>query len=95
MSVKKDGTIFDVLPGTPAYEAGLGPNMTVLAVDGHVYSADALNESIARPQNGKISLVVRNFSSVEAHQVHYSGSAACQSRAGRRHSYLWRAAKRS
>jgi predicted metalloprotease with PDZ domain len=72
MSVKKDGTIFDVLTGTPAYEAGLGPNMTVLAVDGHVYSADALNESIAHPQNGKISLVVRNFSSVETHQVHYS-----------------------
>jgi predicted metalloprotease with PDZ domain len=72
MSVKKDGTIFEVLTGTPAYEAGLGPNMTILAVDGHVYSADVLNESIAHAQNGKISLVVRNFNSVEAHQIQYS-----------------------
>jgi len=73
MSVKKDGTLFEVLTGTPAYEAGLGPNMTILAVDGQVYSADVLNESIAHAQNGKISLLVRNFNSVEAHQIQYSG----------------------
>jgi predicted metalloprotease with PDZ domain len=73
ISVKKDGTIFDVLPGTPAYEAGLGPDMTILAVDGHVYSADVLNESIAHPRNGKISLLVRNFDSVESHEVQYAG----------------------
>jgi len=73
MSVKKDGTIFDVLSGTPAFDAGLGPNMTILAVDGHVYSADVLNESIAHPRNGKISLVIRNFDSVESREVHYAG----------------------
>ncbi len=61
----KDGTISDVLPGTPAYDAGLGPHMTILAVDGRVYSADVLNESIAHPRNGKISVIVRNFDSVE------------------------------
>jgi predicted metalloprotease with PDZ domain len=73
MSVKKDGTIFDVLYGTPAYEAGLGPNMTILAVDGKVYSADVLNESIAHPRNGKITVVVRNFDSVQSHQIQYVG----------------------
>ncbi len=73
ISVKKDGTIFDVLFGTPAYEAGLGPNMTILAVDGHVYSTDVLNESIAHPRNGKISFVVRNFDSVEFHEIQYGG----------------------
>ena len=73
ISVKKDGTIFDVLSGTPAYDAGLGPNMTILAVDGHVYSTDVLNESIAHPQNGKISLVIRNFDSVESREIHYTG----------------------
>jgi predicted metalloprotease with PDZ domain len=40
ITVKKDGTIFDVLAGTPGYDAGLGPNMTILAVDGRVYSAE-------------------------------------------------------
>jgi hypothetical protein len=68
ISVRKDGTIFDVLAGTPGYEAGLGPNMTIVAVDGHVYSADALNEAIAHPRNGKISLLVRNSDSVETHE---------------------------
>ena len=73
VSVKKDGTLFDVIPGTPAYEAGLGPDMMILAVDGHVYSANVLNEAIAHPQNGKISLLVRNFDSVEPYEVQYSG----------------------
>jgi predicted metalloprotease with PDZ domain len=73
MDVKKDGTIEDVWPGTPAYDAGLGPLMTLLAVDGTVYSADALNESIAHPRNGKISLQVRTFNSVESHEIQYSG----------------------
>jgi predicted metalloprotease with PDZ domain len=73
IDVKKDGTIADVLPGTPAYDAGLGPQMTILAVDGRVYSADALNESIAHPRNGKISLIVRNFDSVESREIQYAG----------------------
>jgi predicted metalloprotease with PDZ domain len=72
-SVKKDGTIFDVWPGTPAYDAGLGPNMTILAVDGRVYSGDTLNESIAHPKNGKIVLIVRNFGSVESREIAYAG----------------------
>jgi hypothetical protein len=73
ITVKKDGTIFDVFAGTPGYDAGLGPNMTILAVDGHVYSAAALNEAVANPRNGKISLVVRNFDSVETREIQYAG----------------------
>jgi predicted metalloprotease with PDZ domain len=73
MYVKKDGTISDVLPGTPAYDAALGPHMTILAVDGRVYSTDVLNESIAHPRDGKISLIVRNFDSVETREIHYAG----------------------
>jgi predicted metalloprotease with PDZ domain len=73
MDVGKDGSIWDVWPGTPAYDAGLGPHMTILAVDGLAYSADALNASIAHPRDGKISLVVRNFDSVETHEMHYAG----------------------
>jgi len=70
---KKDGTIADVLPGTPAFKAGLGPQMTILAVDGHIFSVDALRESIAHPKNGKISLIVRNFDSVESREIQYAG----------------------
>lgn len=73
MTVKKDGTIFDVWPGTPAYDAGLGPEMTIMAVDGRPYSGDVLNESIAHPPNGKISLVVRNFETVATYELQYAG----------------------
>src|SRR5579863_2184514 len=73
LSVKKDGTIFDVLQGMPAWDAGLGPNMVILAVDGRAYSGDVLNESIAHPWNEKIVLQVRNFNSVETHEVRYAG----------------------
>lgn len=73
MIVKKDGTIFDVLPDSPAYKAGLGPQMTILGVDGHVYSDDALTRSVAHPRTGKISLFVRNFDSVETREIQYSG----------------------
>ena len=73
MSMKKDGTIYDVLSGTPAYQAGLGPKMKIIAVDGQVYSDEVLKESIAHPRNGKISVVVRNFDSLETHEVEYGG----------------------
>lgn len=73
IAVQKDGSIFDVLPGSPAYEAGLGPHMTILAVDGRVYSPDVLNEAIAHPRNGMISLIVRNFDSVDTREIKYSG----------------------
>jgi len=73
MDVNKDASIYDVLQGSPAYNAGLGPHMTIVAVDGRAYSADVLNESIAHPQDGKITLIVRNFASVETRVIQYAG----------------------
>jgi predicted metalloprotease with PDZ domain len=73
IGVMKDGAISDVVPETPAYDAGLGPLMTILAVDGHVFSADVLNESIAHPRNGKITVIVRNFDTVEIREIQYTG----------------------
>jgi predicted metalloprotease with PDZ domain len=73
LGMVKDGAIEDVLPGTPAFEAGLGPHMSILAVNGRSYSNDTLNDAIAQPPNGKISLIVRNFDSVEVREIHYAG----------------------
>jgi predicted metalloprotease with PDZ domain len=80
--LQKDGTVSDVLQGSAAYHAGVGPQMTLLAVDGNVFSPDLLDESIAHPRNGRISLVVRNFSTVETHEIQYAG--------GLRHPHLER-----
>ncbi|MGA9242058.1 MAG: M61 family peptidase, partial [Silvibacterium sp.] len=71
--MQKDGTIFDILPGSPTYDAGLGPNMTIVAVNGNAFSPDLLDESIAHPPSGKISLLVRNFTTVETHEIQYAG----------------------
>jgi predicted metalloprotease with PDZ domain len=73
LNVRKDDSISDVLEGSPAWEAGLGPQMKILAVDGRAYSPDVLNAAIAHPPDGKISLVIRNFNTVETREIHYAG----------------------
>ena len=69
----KDGMIVDVLPGSPAYAAGLGPKMTILAVNGRAYSLEVLRDAIAHPQDGKITMIVKSFNSVQSYQVQYAG----------------------
>jgi predicted metalloprotease with PDZ domain len=71
--VKTDGAIADVLPGTPAYEAGLGPHMTILSVDGRTFSLASLTEAIAHPVNGRLSVVVKNFDSIQTRDIRYQG----------------------
>lgn len=73
INVRDDGSISDVWQDTPAYTAGLGPHMKILSVDGHVYSAGALDEAIAHPQDGEISIVAQNFDSVQTYELHYAG----------------------
>jgi predicted metalloprotease with PDZ domain len=73
LDVLGTGTIRDVYPGTPAYAAGLGPHMTILSVDGHAFSTDVLNEAIAHPRDGRLSLIVRNFNSVATYEIQYAG----------------------
>ena len=73
IQTEKDGSIFDVVPGSPAYDAG-GPHMTILAVNGRVYSSKSLNDAITHPPNGKITLIVRNFDSVETRELKYGGA---------------------
>ena len=46
MWLKGDGTIADVVHGSPAHAAGLTPGMKITSVDGRKYSAEALREEI-------------------------------------------------
>lgn len=68
-----DGTIADVLPGSPAYAAGLGPQMAITAVNGESYTLERLLDAIAHPANGRIALVVKNFSTVATLTIEYAG----------------------
>lgn len=73
LATAKDGSIFDITIGSPADKAGLAPKMKILAVNGRMYSGDGLNDAIAHPKDGKITLIVQNFDSVEIREIKYSG----------------------
>lgn len=45
--IHSDGTIVDVVRDSPAWKAGLGPGMKVLAVNGRTWSAQNLRDAIA------------------------------------------------
>jgi len=47
MWVKNDGTISDVVTGSPAYAAGLMPGMKITSIDGRKYDGEVLREEIA------------------------------------------------
>ena len=46
MWVKNDGTISDVVYGSPAYAAGLVPGMKITSINGRKYDGDVLREEI-------------------------------------------------
>jgi predicted metalloprotease with PDZ domain len=56
------GRLGDVLIGSPAYKAGLGPGMAIVAVNGRQYSAELLKSAIAETKtaNTPMELIVNN-----------------------------------
>jgi predicted metalloprotease with PDZ domain len=61
LRLSQDGAITDVLPGKPAYKAGLGPGMKVLAVNSRRFTGDLIHEAVAdTKKSGTISLLVEN-----------------------------------
>ena len=73
-SVKTDGTIADVLPATPADQAGLGPHMTILSSTVARSRLDASDGSDrASASTASLSVVVKNFSTVQSRDIQYAG----------------------
>ncbi len=58
----QDGNITDVVPGTPAYKAGVGPGMKLVAVNTRRFSPEVLEEALAACKNADrpITLLVEN-----------------------------------
>jgi predicted metalloprotease with PDZ domain len=69
------GLIADVLRGTPAYEARLGPGMTVVAVDGKAFSPDVLRDAVSAAKTRKtpITLLVNNEGTMQTFALDYHG----------------------
>ncbi len=84
MWVKGDGTISDVVFGSPAYAAGLMPGMKVTSVNGRKYDGDVLREEIRAAK----------ALDVVAEQASFSGTFRIDYHGGERHPHLERIADR-
>jgi predicted metalloprotease with PDZ domain len=80
--VKNDGTISDVVHGSPAFAAGLVPGMKIHAINGRKYDGDVLREEIRarRPLN------------VTAEQGSFAGTFRVDYAGGERYPHLERIA---
>ena len=54
MILNKEGVISDVIPGSPAYAAGIGPGMKLIAVNGRKYTKDVLRAALRSAAGGSI-----------------------------------------
>ena len=71
--VGEDGTIVDVVPGTVAFQAGLGPGMRITAVNSRRYSPTILREAVraAKTSKAPIELQVENAEVSDNYKLDY------------------------
>lgn len=73
IAVREDGTIPDLVPGSPAAAAGLGPGMKVIAVNGRRWNAVILRDAIKRSKTRPIELLVENGEFFKTVRLDYAG----------------------
>ena len=67
-----DGTVVDVVRDSPAWKAGLGPGMKVLAINGRTWSPQNLRDAIAadRAASAPMAVTVQNQSAIFKTAIH-------------------------
>ncbi len=72
---EKDGTIIEVMWGSPAFEAGITEGMQILAVNGENYSGDLLKRTITATatKSGRIELILKLNDRYRVAHVDYHG----------------------
>ncbi len=75
--VGDDGKVSGVVPGKAADKAGVGPHMTVVAVNGRRMTPDRLREAVAATAGGKsrVSLLLENGDYFLTCDLDYAGGA--------------------
>jgi predicted metalloprotease with PDZ domain len=70
-----EATIVDVVPGTPAYMAGLGPGMKLATVNARAYDVDRLREALrnSKTSNGPLQLGIVNGDFLKVYDINYHG----------------------
>jgi predicted metalloprotease with PDZ domain len=68
-----DGKFDDVIVGSPAYQAGLGPGMKLIAVNGRKWSTDILHDALKAAQGSDqpIELLVENMEFFKTYSIPY------------------------
>ncbi len=71
--VKEDGTLSDVIYGSPAYAAGIGPGMKLVAIDGRAWSKDVLLDALRASKDRKepIELLIENAKFFKSYRINY------------------------
>jgi predicted metalloprotease with PDZ domain len=69
-----DHAIIDVIPGSPADKAGIGPNMKLLGVNGRKFDEDLFKDAVAAtPKIGHIDLLLENATYFIDAKLTYNG----------------------
>jgi predicted metalloprotease with PDZ domain len=71
--LNKEGRVADSIVDSPAYNAGIGPGMTIVAVNGRKYSADIIHDALAagKGSSAPLELLVENGEYFKAVQINY------------------------
>jgi len=77
LSLNPEGAIGDVVMDTPAYKAGVGPGMKLVAVNSRKFSPKVLDEAIsaAKKHDQPILLLVEDGDIFRTYRVDYRGGA--------------------
>jgi predicted metalloprotease with PDZ domain len=69
----EDGKLGDVIVGSPAYQAGVGPGMKIVAVNSRKFSADVLHAALKTAQGNDrpIELLVENGQFFKTYSINY------------------------
>lgn len=69
----KEGELRDVIPGSPAYAAGLGPGMKIIAVNGRKWSKDIIRTALKSGLHNQkpLALLAENGEYYNTYQVNY------------------------
>jgi predicted metalloprotease with PDZ domain len=72
-TVQQDGRLSDVAVGSPAYQAGLGPGMRLVAINRRKWSPDLVHVAVkaAESSNQPIELLVENAQFFSTYPVDY------------------------